>query len=64
MTKAEDMGDYYRIPMDNRDLNYDKFYPNGDGKVRQYESYTSNNTKQLNVDEMIDLLKAMGEIEE
>lgn len=64
MTKAEDMGNYYRIPMDNRDLNYDKFYPDGDGKVRKVVAYTSNNTKQLDVDGMIELLEKMGEIEE
>ena len=64
MTKAEDMGDYFRIPMDNRDLNYDNFYPNGDGEVKKIESYTSNNTHQLDVDGMVDLLKEMGEIEE
>lgn len=64
MTKAEDMGDYFRVPMDNRDLNYDNFYPNGDGQVRKIESYTSNNTHQLDVDGMVELLKEMGEIEE
>ena len=64
MTKAEDLGDYYRIPMDNRDLNYDKFYSEGDGTVRKIESYTSNNTHQLDIDGMVELLKKMGEIEE
>lgn len=64
MTKAIDMGDYFRVPMDNRDLNYDNFYPNGDGEVKKIESYTSNNTNQLDVDGMIELLKEMGEIEE
>ena len=64
MTKAEDLGEYYRIPMDNRDLNYDKFYPEGDGKVRKVEAYTSNNTRQLDVDGMVELLEKMGEIEE
>ena len=64
MSKAEDMGDYFRIPMDNRDLNYDKFYPNGDGSVKKFESYTSNNTNQLDVDGMIELLKQVGDIEE
>ena len=63
MTKAEDMGDYFRIPMDNRDLNYDKFYPNGDGKVRKVESYTSNNTNRLDIDGMIELLEKMGDVE-
>ena len=64
MSKAEDMGNYFRIPMDNRDLNYDKFYPNGDGSVKKFESYTSNNTNQLDVDGMIELLKQVGDIEE
>lgn len=64
MTKAIDLGEYYKVPMDNRDLNYDKFYPEGDGKVHETVSYTSNNTKQLDVDGMIELLKKMGKIEE
>lgn len=64
MTKAEDLGEYYRVRMDNRNLNYDNFYANGDGQVIQYESYTSNNTNQLDIDGMIELLKRMGEIEE
>ena len=64
MSKAEDLGNYYRVPMDNRDLNYDKFYPEGNGEVKTYEAYTSNNTRQLDVDGMVELLKKMGEIEE
>ena len=63
MTKAIDMGDYFKIPMDNRDLNYDKFYPEGDGKVRKVESYTSNNTERLDINGMIELLKKMGDVE-
>ena len=63
MTRAIDMGNYFKIPMDNRDLNYDKFYPEGDGKIRKIGSYTSNNTKQLNVEEMVELLIKMGDIE-
>lgn len=64
MSKAVDLGNYFKIPMDNRDLNYDKFYKEGDGTIKEVEAYTSNNTKQLDVDGMIDLLKKMGEIEE
>ncbi len=64
MSKAEDMGDYFRIPMDNRDLNYDNFYKNGDGTIKTYEAYTSNNTNQLDIDGMVKLLEDMGEIEE
>ena len=44
MAKAIDMGDYYRIPCDNRDLNYDKFFIEGDEKVSQIEDYHSHNT--------------------
>lgn len=64
MSKAEDLGDYYRVPMDSRGLNYDNFYKNGTGIIKEFVSYTSNNTVQLDVDDMIKLLEKMGEIEE
>lgn len=64
MSKAEDLGEYYRIPMDARDLNYDNFYKEGKGKIVEFQSYTSNNTTQLDVDDMIKLLEKMGDIEE
>lgn len=64
MSKADDLGNYYRIRMDERNLNYDNFYKKGTGKIVTYESYTSSNTNQLDVDAMVDLLKRMGEIEE
>jgi UDP-N-acetylglucosamine 4,6-dehydratase len=47
--KAIDMGDYFRIPADNRDLNYEKYLEDGDKKVTEAEEYTSHNTIQLNV---------------
>ncbi|MAU63845.1 MAG: UDP-glucose 4-epimerase [Flavobacteriaceae bacterium] len=55
MLKAEDMGDFYRIPSDNRDLNYSKFYSKGKD-FNNIEDYNSSNTKQLNVNEMFELL--------
>ena len=66
MSKAEDMGDYFRITMDERNLNYDlhKFYQEGDGSVKKFKSYTSDNTHQLDIDGVIDLLNKMGEAEE
>ena len=64
MSKAEDHKDYFRIPMDNRDLNYNNFYKDGDGNIKQFESYTSSNTQQLDIDGMIELLIKMGEVEE
>lgn len=63
MSKAEDMDDFYRIPMDNRDMNYNNFYPEGDGKVVEYKEYSSAITKRLDENGVIDLLKKMGEVE-
>lgn len=63
MSKAEDLENFYRIPMDNRDMNYNNFYPGGPGEVVEYKSYGSNTTKQMNEDEVIELLKRMGDIE-
>ncbi len=63
MSKAEDMEDFFRIPMDNRDMNYNNFYPQGDGKVVKYEEYSSDKTRRIGVDEVIELLVKMGEVE-
>ncbi len=49
--KAEDMGDFYRVPADNRDLNYDKFFKEGDTQRVTIEEFNSNNTKRLNLEE-------------
>ena len=56
MEKAEDMGDFYRIPADNRDLNYDKFFSEGDSDISQIEDYHSHNTEQQDVEGMKKLL--------
>ncbi|WP_270517317.1 polysaccharide biosynthesis protein [Sanguibacteroides sp. AM78-02pH3A] len=56
MAKAEDMGDYYRIPCDTRDLNYDKFFVEGNEKVSGIEDYHSHNTARLDVEGMKQLL--------
>ncbi len=56
MMKAEDLGDYYRIPADNRDLNYDKYFSKGEGKISLADEYTSHNTYRLNVEETKELL--------
>ena len=56
MALAEDMGDYYRIPPDLRDLNYSKFIDQGDAKLSQTEEYNSHNTQRLDVEGMKQLL--------
>jgi len=56
MAKAIDMGNYYRIPADNRDLNYGKFFTDGESKVSEIADYTSHNTARLDVEGMKKLL--------
>jgi UDP-glucose 4-epimerase len=56
MMKAEDLGDYYRIPADNRDLNYDKYFSKGEGKISLADEYTSHNTHRMDVEETKKLL--------
>lgn len=56
MVKAEDLGEYYRIPADTRDLNYDKFFVDGEPQVSQGWEYTSENTKRLDIQGVKDLL--------
>ncbi len=59
MIKAEDLGDYYRIPADNRDLNYDRYISKGTDELDSAEEYNSHNTKRLNVEEMKEILKKL-----
>jgi UDP-N-acetylglucosamine 4,6-dehydratase/5-epimerase len=56
MAKSEDMGDYFRIPADNRDLNYNQFFSEGEKKVSHVDEYHSHNTTRLDVEGMKKLL--------
>ncbi len=56
MARAEDLDKYYRIPSDTRDLNYNKYFIEGETKVSEFKDYTSHNTHRLNVDEVVELL--------
>jgi UDP-glucose 4-epimerase len=56
MARSEDMGDYYRIPADVRDLNYSLYFTEGETKVSGQEDYNSHNTHRLDEDELIELL--------
>ena len=64
MAKAIDMGRYYRIPCDSRDLNYDKYFVEGEEKVTRFESYHSHNTTRLDVEGMKELLLKLKFIRE
>lgn len=64
MAKAIDMGEYYRIPCDTRDLNYDKFFVEGNEEVSKIEDYHSHNTARLDVEGMKNLLLKLEFIRE
>ncbi len=64
MQKAEDMGEFYRIPADNRDLNYSKYFSEGETDISQIEDYHSHNTKQLTNDELKNTLLNLAYIQE
>jgi UDP-N-acetylglucosamine 4,6-dehydratase/5-epimerase len=64
MARAEDMGGYYRIPADNRDLNYSKFFSDGEEKVSHQDDYTSHNTERLNIEQIKTLLLKLDYIQE
>lgn len=62
--KAQDLGGYYRIVPDDRDLNYGKYFTEGEEKVSQVEDYNSHNTRRLNVEEIKQLLLKLDYIKE
>ena len=62
MIKAEDMGDFYRIPADHRDLNYNKFFSEGNLNIKNIVDYNSHNTDILDVDGVKNLLLKLPEI--
>ena len=64
MSRAEDMGNYYRIPCDTRDLNYDKYFTEGNEEVAKIEDYHSHNTHRLDVEDMKELLLKLRFIRE
>ena len=64
MLKSEDMGDYYRVPADTRDLNYAKYFEEGNQSLADLSDYTSENTERLDVDGLIELLLKLDYIQQ
>ena len=60
MVKAEDMGDFYRVPADNRDLNYSMFFSKGEKSLSEIEDYHSHNTERLNVEGVKNLIAKLA----
>jgi UDP-N-acetylglucosamine 4,6-dehydratase len=64
MARAEDKGGYYRIPADNRDLNYAKYFSDGEQRISCLDDYTSHNTERLNIEQVKSLLQNLDFIRE
>ncbi len=64
MAKAQDLGAYYRIPADNRDLNYAQYFSEGEEKISHQEDYTSHNTERLQIEQVKTLLLTLDSIKE
>jgi UDP-glucose 4-epimerase len=64
MARAEDLGRYYRIPADTRDLNYDKYFVEGETAISEFEDYTSHNTRRLDIEQLKSLLKQLDIVRE
>jgi UDP-glucose 4-epimerase len=64
MVRAIDMGEYYRIPADTRDLNYNQFFDEGEKVITEAHEYHSHNTHRLNEAELTELLLNLREIQD
>jgi UDP-glucose 4-epimerase len=64
MARAEDLGGYYRIPADSRDLNYNKYFVEGELEIAQIDDYTSHNTRRLDVGQVKQVLMQLDIIRE
>jgi len=62
--KAQDYGDYFRVPLDTRDLNYEVFFDRGEVRLEAVDGYTSHNTTRLDVAQVTELMKTLPEIKE
>jgi len=64
MARAEDIGRYYRIPADSRDLNYDMYFVEGQTSISQFDDYTSHNTRLLDVEQVKQVLLGLALVRE
>jgi UDP-glucose 4-epimerase len=63
-SRAQDLGDYFRVPSDNRDLNYNLYFTEGQPGAEKLEGYNSSNTRRLDVTGMVELLLKLPELHE
>lgn len=62
LSRSEDLGDYYRVSMDDRDLNYEKYFTEGNKEEHLLDDYHSHNTEQLNVSQVKEVLLSLSEV--
>ena len=59
LVRSDDLGDYYRVRMDNRNMNYSKYLENGDILLMREDEYNSHNTRQLSEDEIVEKIRLL-----
>jgi UDP-glucose 4-epimerase len=64
MARAEDLGDFYRVVADSRELNYGKYFSEGNLGSNRHEEYNSDNTRRLNIPEIKELLLSLDCVRE
>jgi len=64
MARCEDLGSYYRIPADSRDLNYNKYFVEGQTQISRTEDYTSHNARRLDVEQAKQVLMKLSVVRE
>ncbi len=62
LSRSEDLGGYFRVSMDDRDLNYEKYFTEGNKKESQLDDYHSHNTEQLNIKQVKEVLMSLSEV--
>ena len=64
MARAEDLGRYYRVPADTRDLNYDMYFIEGETSISEFDDYTSHSTRRLDVEQVKQVLLQLAMVRE
>jgi UDP-glucose 4-epimerase len=64
MARAEDLGRYFRVPADSRNLNYDMYFIEGQTSISQFDDYTSHNTRRLDIEQVKQILLGLAIVRE
>jgi UDP-glucose 4-epimerase len=64
MARAQDLGRFYRIPADDRDLNYSKYFTEGEARISQADDFTSHNTERLDVEQVVEMVRSLDFVQQ